>query len=556
MTIAVTSSNSHNAVAAPSLKKALIISLLTATAALAPIAYNLVVYDKIIASGSVKGLGGLLSGVAFVLICDLILRRYRNTMLLSLAVRLHEFAKQRIDEKLTHLPQSVWDRLTLSAQLIRFRDYDAVRDFLVSPLAATLLELPIICLYLLFVAMLCSVLVVAPLVMISLYTFLGFYSYRTLKIQSLQNARSVGLKNAFLIEALCKHEHIVSCGLENIWRQRWCHVSSAANLASIQAASHAQRLDRISHAITTSGIVLGLWVGVYAVTHSQLTIGGLIAAMMLLWRIVIPVQQLTGSLSRLKQIADCHDQLQNLNEIDDKQNIANSSQYTPLSSLNLQRLTLRFEGQNQPALLNITMHVDAGERIAICGESGSGKTALLNTLFGLYQPQAGTIFVNEKDSRQYSPETFQNSICYISQAPADISGDLRRFLTSGDNQKTDNDIYSALEATGALEVVLGLTKTIDTNFSDEPAYRLSQSQLRKLSLARALLHPAHLIFMDDIASSSADLIASTQQFMKHLPKEKSVLLITQSPDILEHVERAYAMRSGELFPLKLEKTQL
>ncbi len=538
----------------PFLKKAFVISQLSASVGLTPVVFSLVVYDKIIASGSIKGLTQLMCGVGLIVLFDILLRKKRSVILVSLATKLHNNVTPDIFEKLVFLPQITLDRLNLTSQLSRFRDYDAVKEFLTSSLVIAILELPMIIAYLLVTGLVCGIFVYVPLLFIFLYVCIGIYAFRSLRVVSANTAKTASKKNAFLIEVLEKHEHVCACGLQNRWMERWKDLSQNSNKAAMRSTVQALKLDKINSTITTCGVIFGLWVGVYGVIHLQFTIGEMIAAMMLLWRILIPIQQICSSLCRLKQISDCHGQLQNLSATQVETETTKSLEKERLSSLQLQRLTLRYDGQIHPALLNINLNILCGERIAICGASGSGKTTLLHAMMGLYQAQAGTIHFNEKDIRQFSKTFFCQSMCFISQTPTSIEGNLRIFLENGDPTHTDNEIYSALEAVGSLETVLACPNTIDTDFTHETNLWLSQSDIRKLYLARACLHSADLFFIDDFSSSSTDLINATQQFLKRLSDHKTAVVVTQSQSLLANVQRAYGMRCGELFPLNLEKT--
>src|SRR5690606_35280720 len=114
---------------------------------LAPTLYNMAVYDHVIASGSVNSLPALASGVALALIVELGLRHMRNRRLGFFGARMDHYIGYSVFERLLFLPPLYSERASVSSQLARLRDFDAVREFFIGPLSTLFFEMPLILFY-------------------------------------------------------------------------------------------------------------------------------------------------------------------------------------------------------------------------------------------------------------------------------------------------------------------------------------------------------------------------------------------------------------------------
>lgn len=178
------------------------------------------------------------------------------------------------------------------------------------------------------------------------------------------------------------------------------------------------------------------------------------------------------------------------------------------------------------ALENITIKIPAGQRIAVIGETGSGKSTLVHLLVRFWNPAGGCIRLAGRDIRSFNEAELRQTISVVTQQPHMFNGTLRENLQIADPAADDDALFSALESAGLKEFVKSLPAGLDT-WVGEGARLLSGGQARRLALARTMLHDAPVWVLDE-PTEGLDSITE-QQFMQELRRktmDRTLLLIT------------------------------
>ena len=220
--------------------------------------------------------------------------------------------------------------------------------------------------------------------------------------------------------------------------------------------------------------------------------------------------------------------------------------------LELKNMTLGYEGQQPPALINVNLTVNAGEKIAIVGHNGAGKTTLIKLLQRLYDPSEGEILLNEENIKNYRLSSYRNLFGTVFQ-------DYRLFATTvaenvmlrGDI--TDEDraaVKDALTRTGIYDKIEGLSKGVDSNVTrefDNEGAMFSGGEAQKISIARIFAGGQEIVIMDE-PTSALDPIAEQEMYrnMFDACKGKTVIFISHRLSSATMADRVYMFENGEI----------
>ena len=534
---------------APLLFQALLLSLLIGGISLAPTFFNMAIYDHVIASGSASELGMLLIGVLLALVAEIGMRQLRGRRLAYFGARIDHFVSCSVFERLLFLPPSFTERASVSAQLARLRDFTSVREFFTGPLSSLFFEMPLVIIYVVVMGFLSHWLALVPVFLLLSYAALIWIMDPRVKECSRISANAVSARHEFLLETIARLRAIRLSGMESIWLQRWRQVSNTASIASFRAGYTAQIVEVSSYVLMTLGGIATLAFGVIAVIDQHLTTGALIASMMLIWRIVSPMQLACASITRVQQLGNSTRQVQRLLSLPPERDpYAQPSQLPKTQGhLAFHRVTLRYAQEAEPAVLGVSFEARPGQIVAIRGGNGSGKSSILKLALGLYQPQGGSVRLNGVDIRQLDPLSLRQSIAYVPQVVDLFPGTVRDNLLLGNPEANEESCIEALTTACAWGEVSRLSRGLDTVIVGDNAETVSFLLKQRLNLARAYLRPSSIMIFDEASHSLGkenDLAFS--QVIAALRGKRTVLLVTHREDHMLMADTLLAINNGEL----------
>lgn len=196
-------------------------------------------------------------------------------------------------------------------------------------------------------------------------------------------------------------------------------------------------------------------------------------------------------------------------------------------------------------LKDVSFHVGAGEKVAIIGSNGSGKTTILNLLLRFYTPDSGTILLDDTPIQEYSLSAYRSLFSVVSQDPYLFLGNIASNIDLTGQADSDK-IAQAITASGVAEYIQRLPEGLKTQIGRNGA-RLSGGEKQKLAVARALLKDAPIILLDEAASGFDE--ASSRYLHSKIVNEmagKTVILVTHHYEDLEGLDRIYRLKDGKL----------
>lgn len=213
--------------------------------------------------------------------------------------------------------------------------------------------------------------------------------------------------------------------------------------------------------------------------------------------------------------------------------------------LRLERLALRYPGRGEPALDDLSGVIEPGERVALAGPSGAGKTSLLALLLRLRDPSSGRILAGDLDAALIDPESWRAQLAWLPQRPRLAAGRLRDALDPG-QELDDRQLWRALEQASALPIVAALPQGLETGLGEQTP--LSAGEIRRLALARALATDRPLLLLDEPTTHlDHESATAVVQSLAALPRDRTVIVATHDARLLPLADRVIEL-GAELVP--------
>lgn len=507
------------------------------------------VYDKVIGTGSVPTLVAFCFGVGIALIFDTVLRSVRARILAFIGARLDNIMGNNIFQHILALPPGFTERATIGAQVARIKDFESVREFFTGPLASVFMELPFAIFYFAVIFWLGGVLALVPVVGTFLFILGGFLVMPVVRKNVAIAGRAGARRQEFLVETLGKMRAVKLSAGEHNWLKRYRDMSARAAYGGFKNGTFASLITCGSNVLIVSAGMATIAIGVLGVIDGTMTTGGLIAAMMLVWRVLSPLQTAFTLIQRIEQVRGSVaqiDSLMNLKPERDPRAVV-----APLKNLkgriSFSRVSLRYSNDADPALVGISFDVEPGEVVAVTGRNGSGKSTILKLMMGLYAPQAGSIRVDNTDLRQIDPIELRHAISYVPQVCNLYHGTIAQNLRLAVPTASDADIRWACEMADVWGEIQALPRGLDTRVGDGTIEHLPTSFVQKLSLTRAYLKRSPLMLFDEPVNGLD--FEGDRQFMQAVDffrGQSTIFMVTHRPSHLRFADRILVFDGGYL----------
>ncbi len=511
--------------------------------------FIMVIYDKVIGTKSLDSLPLLLSGVAILIMTDLVLRFLRAKILGAVAGRMDYLIGVETFKKLLYLPPINIERSTVSAQLAQLKQFDSIRDFFTGANASIVLELPFVLLFLTVIAILAGPIAFVPLLMVFAYIIVGFLLIPNINRKIGRSGKARTNKQRMLLQTLSGRKEIKSIGGESVWWERFREVSGEAIMSNYDTFVINSIMNSVAQAMMMLTAVAVMSLGAIGVINGDLSIGALIATMALVWRILSPLQGAFLSISKFQQTFKSMKQINQLMKIPVEKSDFNSGLVIQdlQGHIVMDRVSFRYGADQDPALLGVSLAIKPGELVAIVGYTGSGKSTLLKSIAGMYKPQGGAIYIDGIDMRQLNIMELRRSIAYVPQHTTMFHGTIAQNLRLANGLATDTELQRAASKAGVLEEILALPEGFNTRLTDNSTEKYPPGFLRSLSIARAFVSSTKIVLFDE-PGASLDFESDTR-FMNQLKALKgqcTMVMVSHRPSHIRLADKVILMNQGSV----------
>lgn len=288
--------------------------------------------------------------------------------------------------------------------------------------------------------------------------------------------------------------------------------------------------------------------GVFLVAEGKITVGGLIAANLLAGRILAPLGNIAMTIARAQQaIAGMRGIGEVIGLATDRADVVAAGETVTHGEIEFRGVHFTYPSAPVEALTNLNFRIRPGERVAILGKVGSGKSTIGKLMTGLYPADKGLVLLDGAEIRRYDPADLRRAVGYVSQEAELFAGTLRDNLIIGHPQATQPEIEAAIAAAG----VEAFTRTHPLGLSRPLGDRgrgLSGGQRQALALARTLIRQPKVLFLDEPSSAmdantEAELIMRIRLWCDH---GTTLVLCSHRSSFLELVDRLVVLDAGTI----------
>ncbi|MGY4493006.1 type I secretion system permease/ATPase [Pseudomonas sp. TE3610] len=504
-------------------------------------------YDRVVPNQATSTLWVLVIGLLVGTLFELVLRVLRAHLLDTAGKKTDLILSATLFERITGMAMKA-KPATIGGFAQSIHDFQGLREFLTAVTLTSIIDLPFAVLMLAVIGLLGGWLVLVPIVAFPLTILFALIIQSKLR-DTVQKSLTLGAqRQALLIETLSGLESIKACSAESERQYQW----ETTHGALTRLDSHARNLA----ALATNGTMFiqqfaGMAVivaGVYTIIAGNLSVGALVASYMLSSRVLAPLGQIAGLITRYQQAQltmVSTDALMALpQERDTTQRPLERTQLQ--GALAVSQVTFRYANQNAPALANVSFSMKAGERIGIIGRSGSGKSTLARLVMGFYEPEEGQLLLDNLDLRQLDVADLRQQIGYVAHDLPLLAGSLRDNLTMGARYVSDARMLEVAEMTGVTELARQHPQGFDRPVG-ERGQLLSGGQRQAVLLARSLLLDPPIMVLDEPTSHMDNASEDALRLRLHnWVVGKTVLLVTHRTSMLSLVDRLVVLDNGRI----------
>ncbi|ARV75344.1 type I secretion system permease/ATPase [Vibrio campbellii] len=525
----------------------LIASLLINIFAIAAPMFTRLVYDKVVPNLAFETLWVLASGIFVVFLFDFLLKSLRNYFIDVAGKKSDILISSKLFSKVMGIrmeskPPSV------GAFARHLQEFESIREFFTSATVSALIDLPFAILFLVIIWLMAGDLVYVPMIGVVILMIHSALIQGPLRRSIEEGSRLASQKYANLIESLSGLETVKMLSAQSQFQYRW--EEAVAHMANWNIKSR-RITDSIQNAagfVQQSSNVGMIILGVYLIANGNLTMGGLIAATMLSGRAIGPMVQLSLLSSRYNQAKSSMTIINQVMEMPDEQEEGKRYIHRPIvqGKVEIDRVTFHYPDAPVASIRDLSLTINPGEKVAIIGRIGSGKTTLERLIMGLYKPTEGHVRIDDTDIEQLHHVDVRRNIGCVPQDSNLFFGSIRDNITLGRPLTDDRDVLDAANRAGVTAFTQSDPAGLERQVG-EGGGMLSGGQRQAVTIARAFLGRPPVLLMDEPTSAMDN---RSEMHIKHqlaqLKPNETLILITHKTSMLDIVDRVIVMEKGSV----------
>jgi ATP-binding cassette, subfamily C, bacterial LapB len=522
-------------------------SLLINLFALAVPLFTMNVYDRVIPNSAFETLWTFGIGVSAILVFDLVMKVLRAHFIDVAGKRVdHEMSSavmaKVLNTRLESRPASV------GSTAANLRSFESVREFLTSASMGLLVDLPFAIIFVAVMAIIGGWLAVPALLAFGVVIGLSMIAQSRMKPLTEMTQRASQQRHATLIEALVGIETIKALNVEGRTQKRW---EDSGRLLAEQGAAiklwsaiAVNGTAWVGQAVTISTVVLG----VYLIADNALTMGALIACSQLAGRALAPLGQLSSLLVQYDNTRSAYEGVNRMMAQPEERQADSKfvMRRRVKGAIQFDNVSFKYPGSDMAALDRVSFSVAAGERVALIGKIGSGKSTIEKLVMGLYQPTGGTIRFDGIDGKQIDPAEVRAAVGYVPQDATLFYGTLRENIAIAMPHADDSTVLKAAALAGMRSYIERHPQGINLQIG-ERGESLSGGQRQSVAIARALVSEPPILMLDEPTSAmDSESEARVLENLRAYSAGRTMFLVTHRMTLLDIVDRIIVVDQGRI----------
>lgn len=506
------------------------------------------VYDRIIPNSSHGTLLLMIGGVAVVVMAEALMRVARADIISWMGAQIEHRAGCRAFGRLMGAPADELERTGAGELIERFSGLSMVREVFTEHWTLLACDLPFVLIYVVTIWYLAGWLVLAPLAMMALVVATAIRGSKVAE-EAIEEFNSVrDRRQNFTIEAIHGIHSIKSMAMEAQMIQRLARLQDAVAKASHKVVlSNASVLSNGAtfSQMSTLAVVI---IGAVLVVDNHLTMGGLSACTLLTGRALQPVQKAVAMWGRFQNAQIMRQRFESLFELSPE-----CPEGTP--PLDIREGAVEFRdvtfgyGTGEPILKNVSLRIAPGERVAIAGDNGSGKSSLLRLMYGSMAPSQGQVLMDGQPVSGFDRNARKHGgIAYIPQRGELFRGTILDNMTMFQPGLRRDALRIAREL-GLDEVIFRLPQGYHTRIGDGSTEAMPRGVAQRLAVVRALTRQPRVILFDE-ANAAMDNQGDEhlRRYFEAMPRTTTLIMVTLRPSMQKLADRVLQIDNGTVVP--------
>lgn len=510
--------------------------------------YFQIIIDDILPAGIVKTLYILSVGVILLKLFSVALSVIRTQLLVYLSQKLDIALLLGYYDHVLKLPMNFFGSRKVGEIISRFQDASSIRDAISNATLTVMIDtiMAVAGGFILFFKS--KLLFVIAFFMVILYAILVLAFNRPYKKANEKQMEDNAQLTSYLVESLNGIQTVKAFNGEQTVQieTEFKFIRLLKSIFKLSCISNAQ--EGLKTFVEAVGGVVILWVGAYSVLQGDMTIGSLVSFQALLVYFLDPVKNLINLQPTLQTAMVASDRLGEILDLEIEKDETQQNKVDPASlkgDISIQDVSFRY-GSRQLVLEHFSMEIKQGQRVAIVGESGAGKTTIAKLLLNLYQYESGTITISDYAIPDIQLETLREKIAYIPQETFLFSGTIMENLTFGLENPDVEEVMKCAKMAQLHEFVNALPLRYETHL-DENGSNLSGGQRQRIAIARAMLKKPDILILDE-ATSNLDAVTekAIQETIDAYSGGITTIIIAHRLSTIRRCDRIFVMEKGKI----------
>ncbi len=510
--------------------------------------FTMSVYDRVIPNNSIETLTVFAIGVIVIYVVDLISKYIRSTFLEIAAKKSDVIISSIIFERVMDIKMSSFPA-SVGSFANNLKDFDTLRSFLTNATLTALIDFPFAIIFLSVIYYIGGNIVIVPLVTIVLLLIFAFFIRIPLQRYIEQMHQVSSLKSSIVVESLQNIETLKTLGMSSHMQWVWEEAAGESAAIGLKSRILSSLIPNVTGFMMQLNSVLVVVYGVFLIKDFELTMGGLIAVVILTSRVLAPMGQATGLITNYEDAKTSYKIIDDIIKLPSER--AESMKFVEHPSFggDIEFKNVNFSYPNSEVLVlnDVSFSIKSGERVGIIGRIGSGKSTIEKLLLRLYEPTSGTILIDGIDINQINPSDLRRNIGYVSQDIDLFRGSLKDNIIYRASYASDTELKRASMISGVDEFVKRDPRGFDMSIG-ERGRGLSGGQRQCVGIARAFLYDVSIMLFDEPSNAMDQMTEATliKSLNQHL-EAKTTILVTQKMSMLEVVDRVIVMSSAKVY---------
>ena len=511
--------------------------------------YFQIIIDDILPADLSKTLHILSVGIILLQVFSTLLTLLRSQLLLYLSQKLDIALLLGYYDHVLRLPMNFFGTRKVGEIVSRFQDASSIRDAISNATLTVMIDTIMALAGGLILFFKQKTLFFITLIMVILYCLLVLIFNKPYKKANEKQMEDNAQLTSFIVESMngiqtvkaFNSERKVQVDTEFKFVKLLKSIFSLSSIVNIQ--------DALKMLVETVGGIVILWIGAYNVLRGNMTVGSLVSYNALLAYFLDPIKNLINLQPTLQTAMVASDRLGEILDLEIEKQLDKERHKVSPSSLKgnivIHDISFRY-GTRRLVLEHFSMEILKGQRIALVGESGAGKTTIAKLLLNLYQYESGTITIGAYALPDIQLETLRDKIAYIPQETFLFSGTIFDNLTIGMDEPDMENVIQCARMAQIHDFINSLPLRYET-YLDENGSNLSGGQRQRLAIARAMLKKPDILVLDE-ATSNLDAVTerAIQETIETYSKDLTTLIIAHRLSTIRRCDKIFVMEKGRI----------